>query len=434
MAGVRDRLKHAWNAFSGQEENVDPLGTGFRYGPSTGLRPDRPQIRLSSEKTIITPIYNRMAMDISAVDMKHVRVDENENFLSEVKSGLNECLQVEANLDQAASAFLQDIAMTLFDKGVAAIVPVDTTLNPNETGGYDVKSLRVGDIVAWYPKHVRISLYNEDKGMREDITLEKSFVAIVENPLYAVMNEPNSTLKRLINKLNLLDTVDQESSSGKLNMIIQLPYVIKSEARRTQAEQRRSDIEFQLSSNKYGIAYTDGTEKITQLNRPLENDFKSSLVQQVESATKTLYSQLGLTEEIMNGTADEQAMLNYQNRTIKPILRAITESMTRTFLTKTARAQGQSVVFIRSPFELVPINNIAEIADKFTRNEILSANEIRGIVGFRPSGDPKANELVNSNMPQPPTETPADDTTNEVLDDLEKTMDELFSDLGVDGG
>jgi hypothetical protein len=337
-------------------------------------------------------------VDIASVELKHARVDENGSFLEEINSGLNYCLGIEANIDQAATAFRHDIVMTLFDKGVAAIVPVDTSINPDGTGSYDVKTLRVGEIVAWFPKHVRVSLYNEAVGRREEVTLHKSFVAIVENPLYSVMNEPNSTLKRLIQKLNLLDAIDIETGSGKLNMIIQLPYVIKSEARRTQAEQRRTDIEFQLKSSKYGIAYTDGTEKITQLNRPLENE--GSLLTQTEYLNKTLYNQLGLTDEVMNGTASEQAMLNYHNRTIKPVVKAISEALARTFLTKTARAQNQAIVFIRDPFELVPIDNIAEIADKFARNEVLTANEIRSIIGFRPSKEGKADQLVNSNMPR----------------------------------
>lgn len=396
MGEIRDRLAHAWNAFKTKDE--PEFGTFESASYSYGARPDRINARMSSERSIISPIYTRLCMDIASVEMKHARVDENGNFLKEINSGLNYCLGVEANIDQAATAFRQDIVMTLFDKGVAAIVPVDTSINPSDTGGYDIKTLRVGEIVAWYPKHVRLSLYNENVGRREEVTLHKSFVAIVENPLYSVMNEPNSTLKRLIQKLNLLDAIDEETGSGKLNMIIQLPYVIKSEARRTQAEQRRKDIEFQLKGSKYGIAYTDGTEKITQLNRPLENE--SSLLAQTEYLNKTLYNQLGLTDEVMNGTANEQAMLNYHNRTVKPVAKAIAEALSRTFLTKTARAQNQAIVFIRDPFELVPINNIAEIADKFTRNEVLTANEIRGIIGFKPSGDAKADQLVNSNMPR----------------------------------
>jgi hypothetical protein len=335
-------------------------------------------------------------------------LDEKKRYLKDEDSGLNACLTIEANLDQAARAFRQDAAMTLFDKGVIAIVPVDTSLDPSSSGSFDIKTMRVGEVVTWYPKHVKVSLYNEATGLRQDIVLEKKFVAIVENPLYSVMNESNSTLQRLIRKLNLLDTVDEASSSGKLDLIIQLPYVIKSEARRLQAEQRREDIEFQLKGSKYGIAYTDGTEKITQLNRPAENN----LLAQVTYLTTMLYGQLGLTEEVMNGTADEKAMLNYMNRTIEPVLAAITEAMKRTFLTKTARSQLQSIMYFRDPFKLVPIASIADIADKFARNEIMSSNEIRQVIGIQPSTDPKADKLQNSNMPAaappaaPPTAAP----------------------------
>jgi putative sterol carrier protein len=328
--------------------------------------------------------------------MRHVRTDDQNRYLEDMDSGLNNCLTVEANIDQAARSFRQDIAMTLFDAGVAALVPVDTSISPEQSGGFEILTLRVGDIVQWYPQHVRLSLYNEETAQREEITLAKSAVAIVENPLYAVMNEPNSTLQRLLHKLNLLDAIDEQSASGKLDLIIQLPYVIKSEARRQQAEQRRADIEFQLKGSQYGIAYTDGTEKITQLNRPAENN----LLAQVEFLTQMLYGQLGLTEEVMNGTADEKAMLNYWNRTIEPVLTAIVESMRRTFLTKTARTQKQTIDFFRDPFRLVPIENIAEIADKFTRNEIMTSNEMRQVVGMAPHPDPKADQLINSNMPQ----------------------------------
>lgn len=325
-----------------------------------------------------------------------MRLDKEDRYKEDIKSGLNECLTVEANLDQAARAFRLDIALTLFDLGVLAIVPVDTTLDPSQGTGWDVKSLRVGKIVQWMPEKVRVSVYNEKRGMREDVTLDKRFVAIVENPLYAVMNEPNSTLQRLIRKLNLLDTIDEQSSSGKLDLIIQLPYVVKSEARRQQATQRRNEIHDQLRGSKYGIAYTDGTEKITQLNRPVENN----LLKQVEYLTQMLYTQLGLTEEVMNGTANEATMLNYNNRTIEPILGAIVEAMHRTFLTKTARSQGQAIRYFRDPFKLVPISQIAEIADKLARNEIASSNDIRQAIGWKPSSDPKADELINSNMPQ----------------------------------
>lgn len=403
MGKIQNYIQHAWNAF--QDKNNNPLGTSYELGQYQTIRPDRPRLRISNERTIVTPILTRLAIDVAAVDLRHARVDENENFVEEVDSGLTNCLRFEANIDQATTAFKQDIAWTLFDHGVAAIVPVDTTLNPDKTGGYDIKTLRVGEITAWYPKHVKVNLYNENRGMREEIVLPKSYVAIVENPLYSVMNEPNSTLKRLMHKLTLLDTIDEQQGSDKLNMIIQLPYVIKSEARRKQAEQRRDDIEMQLRESKYGIAYTDGSEKITQLNRSIEND----LPQQVEYLTNLLYSQLGLTKEVIDGTASEQTMLNYQARTIKPIMKAISEAMTRTFLTKTARSQSQMIVFGFNPFELVPVNNIAEIADKFTRNEVLTANEIRSAIGFRPSGDPKADKLQNSNMPQPQEPPPPSD-------------------------
>lgn len=394
MAEFMDRIKHAWNAFLNQdpEARIQSYSSAITYGG----RPDRIRFSVTNERSIISSIYTRLSIDIAAVEIKHVRLDDHDRYLEEINSGLNRCLVLEANLDQAARAFRQDIAMTILDKGVAAIVPVDTSINPELSGGFDIKTLRVGEVVSWMPKHVRVSLYNEAVGRREEITLEKRFVAIVENPLYSVMNEPNSTLQRLIRKLNLLDAVDEQSSSGKLDLVIQLPYVIKSEARREQAEQRRKDIEFQLKGSQYGIAYTDGTEKITQLNRPAENN----LLTQIEFLTAMLYGQLGLTEAVMNGTADEKAMLNYNNRTIEPIVEAIVEAMRRTFLTNTARTQRQSIVAFRNPFKLVPVNDIAEIADKFTRNEILTSNEIRQIIGYKPSTDPKADSLVNSNMPQ----------------------------------
>ena len=395
MAKLRDRLAHAWNAFTRAPASEEFMELG-QHGWGGSSRPGRSIMRLSNERSIITSIYTRLGIDVASVDIRHVRVDDDGRYLEDIVSGLNECLKVEANLDQGARAFRQDIALTLFDEGVAAIVPVDTTLDPTKSGSFDIKTMRVGKVVQWYPKHIRVSLYNEAKGIREDIILEKQFVAIVENPLYAVMNEPNSTLQRLIRKLNLLDAVDEQTSSGKLDLIIQLPYVIKSETRRQQAEQRRQDIEFQLKGSQYGIAYTDGTEKITQLNRPAENN----LLTQVEYLTKMLYGQLGLTEDIMNGTADETAMINYQNRTIEPILAAMTEAMIRAFVTKTARSQGQTLMYFRDPFKFMPIDNIANVADKFSRNEIASANDIRTAIGWKPSPDPKADKLVNSNMPQ----------------------------------
>ena len=399
MLDIGARLKHAWNAFTNQDEYKRLRSWGGDYGAAYGTRPDRVRLHISNERSIISSIYTRIAVDVAATDIRHIRVDQDDRYAGDVPSGLNNCLTLEANIDQAATAFRQDIAMTLFDKGVAALVPIDTSLNP-EQGAFDILTLRVGEIVAWYPKHVRVNVYNEAVGRREEITIEKRNVAIVENPLYSVMNEPNSTLQRLIRKLNLLDAVDEQSASGKLDIIIQLPYVIKSESRRQQAEQRRRDIEFQLKGSQYGIAYTDGTEKITQLNRPAENN----LMTQIEFLTTMLYGQIGLTEEVMNGTADEKAMLNYHNRTVGPILTATVEAMRRAFLTKTARTRGQTIRYFRDPFRLVPLNDIAEIADKFTRNEILSSNEIRSIIGIKPSTDPKADELRNSNMPQADTE------------------------------
>lgn len=388
---VKDRLIHAWNAFINLDKH-EPWESVASYG----TRPDKSRLRFTNEKSIISSIYTRIAIDVADLAIRHVRLDDKGRYNADVKSGLNECLTLEANIDQAAREFRQDLIMTLFDEGVAAIVPVDTTLDPSVSGSFDIKTLRVGTIVKWQPTKVRVSVYNEQNGKREEVTLSKRFVAIIQNPLYAVMNEPNSTLQRLIRKLNLLDVVDEQTSSGKLDMIIQLPYVIKSDAKRQQAEQRRKDIEFQLKGSQYGIAYTDGTEKITQLNRPSENN----LLKQVEYLTELLYSQLGITKDVMDGTADQPVMLNYYNRTIKPILESVVEAMRRSFLTKTARSQGQSIMFFRDPFALVPIEQLAEIADKFTRNEIASSNEIRNGIGLPPADDPKADQLRNSNMPQ----------------------------------
>ena len=407
MTTFGERLKHGWNAFISDQQRQGSPGY-VEYGGSLGSRQDRPRSYMSSERSIIASIYTRLAIDIAQVEMRHCRIDDEERYLEDVDSGLNNCLRVEANIDQAARAFRQDIAITVLEKGVAAIVPVDTTISPITSGGYNILSMRVGDVVQWYPKHVRVSLYNEEKGTRQEITLPKSMVAIVENPLYSVMNEPNSTLQRLIRKLNMLDAVDEQSASGKLDIIVQVPYVIKSEARRQQAEQRRKDLEFQLKDSKYGIGQIDATEKVTQLNRPAENN----LMAQVEYLTDMLYGQLGLTEEIMNGTADEKTMINYWNRTIEPMMTSITEAMRRTFLTKTARSQKQSILFFKDPFRLAPIADIAEIADKFTRNEILSSNEMRQIVGFKPSKEPKADQLVNSNMPTSDTGVASPDNPN----------------------
>lgn len=392
MATVFSRLKHAWNAFVNQEWYRAPAEVGAMYGG----RPDRVRLNISNERSIISSIFTRLSIDVASVDFRHVRLDDQNRYLEDIDSGLNNCLTLEANIDQAARHFRQNIAMAIFNQGVAAIVPVETTINPNVSGAFDIKTMRVGEVTAWHPQHVRVNLFNELIGEKQEITLEKSFTAIVENPLYSVMNEPNSTLQRLIRKLNLLDAVDEQSSSGKLDLIIQLPYVIKSEARRQQAEQRRRDIEAQLKGSQYGIAYTDGTEKVIQLNRPAENN----LLEQIKFLTDMLYAQLGLTPEVMNGTANEQAMLNYMNRTIEPILAAIAEAMRRTFLTKTARSQKQSIMYFRDPFRLVPIEKIAEIADKFTRNEIASPNDMRQVVGWRPVRDPDADKLRNRNMPE----------------------------------
>lgn len=386
------RLKHAWNAF----RNRDPTSLYRDYGYSYSYRPDRVRFTRGNERTIITSIYNRIAIDIASVDIKHCRLDENNRFVEEINSGLNSCLNLEANLDQTGRAFKQDIVMSMFDEGCVAIVPTDTTANPKLTSSYDILTMRTGKILEWYPEHVKVRIYNEKKGKKEELILPKSTVGIVENPLYAIINEPNSTMQRLIRKLSLLDITDEQTASGKLDLIIQLPYIIKSEARRQQADQRRKDIEMQLAGSKYGIAYTDGTEKITQLNRSLENN----LLKQIESLTNTLYSQLGITQTILDGTADEKTMLNYNNRTIEPIVSAIVDELKRKFLTKTARSQGQSIMFFRDPFKLVPINNIADIADKFTRNEILTSNEVRQLIGFKPSSDPKADQLINSNIAQ----------------------------------
>ena len=390
--GLSDRLQHAWNAFM----NRDPTVLYRNLGSSYFYRPDRPRFTRGNERSIVTSIYNRIALDVSSVDIQHVRLDENKRFKEVIDSGLNNCLTLDANIDQTGRAFIQDVVMSMLDEGCVAIVPVDTTFNPSSTNSYDIQSLRTGKILKWYPRHVKVRVYNDRKGEKEDILLAKSTVAIIENPLFAVMNEPNSTMQRLIRKLNLLDAIDEQSSSGKLDLIIQLPYVIKTEARRQQAENRRKDIEMQLAGSKYGIAYTDGTERITQLNRSVDNN----LLKQIEYLTNMLYGQLGITQTVMDGTADEKTMLNYNNRTIEPILSAIVDGMKRTFLTKTARSQLQTISFFRDPFKLVPIDNIAEIADKFTRNEILTSNEIRQIIGMKPSDDPKADQLVNSNISQ----------------------------------
>lgn len=388
MPTFTDRLAHAWNAFM----NKDP--TKWNYGTAYANRPDRIRTSRGNERTIITSVYNRISVDCSQIDIKHVKLDERDRYLETIDSGLNNCFQLEANIDQQSRNFVQDIVMSMLDEGVVAIVPVDTEVSPVTTETTKINTMRTGKIVQWYPQHVRIRLYNDKKGIFEEITLPKKAVGIVENPFYSVMNEPNSTLQRLIHKLNLLDIIDEQKGANKLDLIIQLPYIIKTEARRQQAERRRQDIEQQLSSSTYGIAYTDGTERVTQLNRSVDNQ----LFNQVETLTRMLYSQLGLTEEIMNGTADEKALNNYYNRTIEPIMSAIVGELKRKFLTKTARTQKQSIMYFRDPFKLVPVTQLAELADKFTRNEIMSSNEFRQVVGMQPSQDPSADELRNKNL------------------------------------
>jgi hypothetical protein len=411
------RLKHAWNAFTGNiQMNYRDLGMSYPY------RADRPRMSRGNERSIVTSVYNRIALDVAALNVQHVRLDENGRFLSVIDDGLNDCLTLEANVDQTARSFIQDVVISMFDEGSVAIVPVDTTTDPNVSGSYDIQSLRVGQILDWYPQYIRTRVYNEQTGRKEDIVVPKSAVAIIENPLYAVINEPNSTMQRLIRKLNLLDVIDEQSGSGKLDLIIQLPYVIKTEARRQQAENRRKDIESQLSGSKYGIAYTDGTEHITQLNRSVNNN----LMSQIEYLTSMLYSQLGITQSILDGTADEKTMLNYNNRTIEPIISAIVDEMKRKFLTKTARSQRQSISFFRDPFKLVPVNEIAEIADKFTRNEIMTSNEIRQVVGMKPSDDPRADELRNKNLSEP---SGSDQQSEEAPITTDNSVEESASDL-----
>lgn len=406
--GFIDRLQHGWNAFM----NKDPTYGLRDYGSSYSYRPDRPRFTRGNERSIVTSVYNRIALDVSAINIIHCRLDENDRFVSKIDSGLNNCLTLEANIDQTGRAFIQDAVMSMLDEGCIAIVPVDTTLNPKLTESYDINSMRVGKILEWKPKSVLVRVYNDRTGEKEDVWVPKSMTAIIENPLYAVVNEPNSTMQRLIRKLSLLDVTDEQTASGKLDLIIQLPYVIKTDARRQQAEARRKDIENQLAGSKYGIAYTDGTEKITQLNRSLENN----LMKQIEYLTNLVFSQLGITQSILDGTADEQTMLNYYNRSIEPIVSAIVDEMKRKFLTKTARTKHHTIAAFRDPFKLVPVNNIAEIADKFTRNEILTSNEIRQIIGMKPSDDPKADQLRNSNISQSKEEL--EDV--EAVDDMER--------------
>lgn len=395
-----DRLQHSWNAFV---NNRDPTMHYPNHGAGYVYRPDRPRFSRGNERSIVTAIFNRIALDAAAISIQHCRLDENGRYSETIDSGLNNCLTLDANIDQTGRAFMQDVYMSMFDEGTIAIVPVDTDIKLNETGSFDIETMRTGKILEWFPRHVRVRVYNDRTGEKEDLLLPKKSVAIIENPFYAVMNEPSSTMQRLIRKLNLLDTIDEQSGSGKLDLIIQLPYVIKSQARRDQAEQRRKDIEMQLAGSKYGIAYTDGTERITQLNRPVENN----LLTQIEYLTSMLFSQLSITQSILDGTADDKTMLNYYSRTVEPIVAAVVDAMKRTFLTKTARAQHQSILFFRDPFKLVPVNDLAEIADKFTRNEIMTSNEIRQVVGLKPSSDPKADQLVNANLNHPDETTKA---------------------------
>lgn len=438
MGRVSNSLKHAWNAFTSADRDRFIEDESRSYGSvsgSYGVRPDRIRMRFPQQRAVVSSIYTRLSIDVAMQDIRHVRLDEQNRYLSDVpQSALNNILKVEANLDQAAQEFLQDVVMTMCDHGVAAMVPIDTDLNPNDTGGYNIQTMRVGEVVRWLPRQVTVSVYNEKKGIREEITLDKKYVGLVYNPFFSVMNEPNSTLQRLIRKIALLDYVDEQSSSGKLDIIIQLPYQISSERKRQQAEQRRADIEFQLKGSKYGIAYTDGSEKVTQLNRPAENN----LAGQVDKLWAKLYGELGLTEAIMNGTADEQTMLNYWNRTIKAFMGAISGEMKRKFLTKTARSQKQDIQYFRNPFAFISMKDLAEVGDKFTRNEIATSNELRQGIGWVPSNDPKADELRNSNMPREATEgvpaesSPVDDGAAEVFDSVDQTLNEIFSELGVD--
>lgn len=412
-----DRLKHAWNAFRAEEKKEDNFSYIMPGAVSSSIRQDRVRIRSGKERSIITSVYTRIAIDVSAIAIKHVKLDQNEVFSEVVQSGLNRCLSLEANLDQTGREFIFDAVMSMFDEGVVALVPVDTTYDITKTDSYQIDSIRTGRITNWYPKHIRVEVYNENSGKREEVTLPKSDVAIIENPFYAVMNEPNSTLKRLIRKLAILDAIDEQSGASKLDMIIQLPYVIRSEKRQEQAEKRRKQIEEQLTDSKYGIAYTDATEKIVQLNRSVENN----LMGQIEYLTKTLYSQLGITQEVFDGNADEKTMLNYYNRSIEPILTALCDNIKRSFLSKTAQSQGHSIEFFRDPFRLVPVADLAEIADKFTRNEILSSNEFRGIIGYKPVDDERADELRNKNISSPDRDTSYDGpVTTDTIEDSEE--------------
>lgn len=399
------RLKNAWNAFT----NRDPTPSYTEYGSGSYYRPDRPRLSGGNERSIVTSVFNRIALDVAAISINHCRLDDEGRFSEYIESSLNDCLSLEANIDQTSRAFIQDIVVSMFDEGSVAIVPVDTSVDINGTDSFNIYTMRTGKVVTWYPYHVKVEVYNERIGKKQEIVLPKTKVGLIENPFFAVMNEPNSTLKRLMRKLVLLDSVDEQASSGKLDLIIQLPYTVKTDLRKAQANERARDIEKQLASSKYGIAYIDGTEKVTQLNRPVENN----LMKQIEYLTSMLYSQLGITQTILDGTADDKTMLNYYTRTVEPIVSAIVDEIKRKFLTKTARSQKQTILFFRDPFKLVPVNDLAEISDKFTRNEILTSNEIRQIVGRKPSNDPKADQLINSNISQPtgiiPEEVPEEE-------------------------
>lgn len=435
--GLKDIIQHAWNAFTNRDPTNNYQYTG---GYSSSYRPDRPRLSRGNERSIATSVFNRIAMDVAAVNLSHVKLDQNGRFLSYVNSGLNNCLTLEANKDQTGRAFIQDIVLSMLDEGCVAIVPVDTSVDPKQTNSVSIDTMRTGKIKEWYPDHVLVELYNDQRGINQEITLPKSTIGIIENPLYAVINEPNSTLQRLIRKLVLLDSVDNQSSSGKLDLIMQLPYVIKTEARRREAEKRKKDLEEQLSGSKYGIGYIDGTEKVTQLNRPIDNN----LMKQVEYLTSMLYSQLGITTSVLDGTADEKTMLNYYNRTVEPILAAIADEFKRKFISKTARTQGQSVEYYRDPFRMLTLDNLSEIADKFIRNQVATSNEIRGAIGMQPSNDPKADQLNNPNMPQQDSQISTDQTAtnnvnserdkifNDTLDSLEQSIDNIIS--KVSGG
>lgn len=415
--GFLDRLQHGWNAF---RNNRDPTVYNQEYGSGYSYRPDRPRFTRGNERSTVTSVYNRIALDVAAINIKHCKLDEDDRYSSVINSKLNSCLNLEANMDQTGRAFIQDVVMSMLNEGCVAIVPVDTSVDPTINGSYEIESMRTGKIVEWYPSQVRVSVYNDRIGRREEITLPKSTVAIIENPLFAVINEPNSTMQRLIRKLNLLDVIDEQSGSGKLDLIIQLPYVIKTDARREQAEKRRKDIEMQLAGSKYGIAYTDGTERITQLNRSVDNN----LMKQIEYLTDMLYSQLGITQSILDGSADEKAMLNYYDRTVEPIVSAIVDEMKRKFLTKTARSQKQSILYFRNPFKLVPVNDLAEAADKMTRNEIMTSNEFRQVIGLKPSKDPNADKLRNANLNHPDEkQTPVESSTDSVDEKIQNGGD-----------